>query len=64
MLTIRAFLVFNAFALSGRVDCRCLIPGVSLRSAPGCGLVALSGRVLFGQGVFSLDRVRLVRTIM
>ena len=49
MLTIRAFLVFNAFALSGRGDCRCLIPGVPLRSAPGYVLVAPAGRVLPGR---------------
>ncbi|WP_286043790.1 hypothetical protein, partial [Xylanibacter rodentium] len=36
---------FYAFALAGRGDCRCLIPGVPLRSAPGYVLVAFSRRI-------------------
>ncbi|WP_288147311.1 hypothetical protein, partial [Xylanibacter rodentium] len=36
---------FYAFALSGRGNWRCLIPGVPLRSAPGYVLSAPLGRI-------------------
>ena len=38
------YLITNAFALAGRGDCRCLIPGVPLRSSPGSALAAFSRR--------------------
>ncbi|WP_288146648.1 hypothetical protein, partial [Xylanibacter rodentium] len=46
--------------LAGRGDWRCLNPGVSLRSAPGCVLVAPLGRIhperiLSRQGTFCPD---------
>jgi len=45
ILTLLYPIYFYAFALSGREDWQCFNPGVPLRSAPGCVLVAPLGRI-------------------
>ncbi len=40
------YLTINAFALLGRIGQLNMTPGVPLRSAPGCVLVAPLGRIL------------------
>ncbi|WP_288084510.1 hypothetical protein, partial [Xylanibacter rodentium] len=55
IFTVLYCIYIYAFALAGRGDCQCMIPGVPLRSAPGYVLAAFSRRIHQGASILCQD---------
>ncbi len=55
IFTVSYCIYIYAFALAGRGDCQCMIPGVPLRSAPGYVLAAFSRRIHQGASILCQD---------